>query len=89
MKEFTRINVIVDYGKYTKNIKKYMINIFIGCAMKENRLLVIIEDIPVSIWQGFKELCEVYNLPYHTLKAKPFPRKWNEFEILKLPFRQK
>jgi len=66
-----------------------MINIFIEFAMKENknRLLLTKGKVPVSIWQGFKELCEVYNLPYHSLKSKPFPRKWKEFEILKLPFR--
>lgn len=55
--------------------------------MKENRLLVTINNKPISIWQGFKELCEVYDLPYHTLKQKPFPRQWREFEVLKLPFR--
>ncbi len=52
-----------------------------------HRLVLTINKIPVGVWQGFKELCKVYNLPYHTLKQKPFPRKWNEFEILKLPFR--
>lgn len=52
-------------------------------------MLVLVENNnPVSIWQGFKELCKAYNLPYHTLKQKPFPRKWNEYEIFKLPFRK-
>jgi len=55
--------------------------------LKTNRLLVTISKKPVSIWQGFKELCDVYSLPYHTLKAKPFPRKWKQYEIIKLPFR--
>ena len=53
------------------------------------RLLLTTNKNPVSIWQGFKELCEVYKLPYHSLKSKPFPRKWKEFEVLKLPFRKK
>jgi hypothetical protein len=59
------------------------------CAIMDEmyRLLVTINSTPVSIWQGFKELCEAYDLPYHSLKQKPFPRQWREFEVLKLPFR--
>lgn len=62
-----------------------------------NRLLLIINGSPASIWQGFKEVCREYNLPYHTLKQIPFPRKWKKvennglfvYEIIKLPFRSK
>ena len=53
----------------------------------KNALLLTINKEPVSTWQGFKELCEAYDLPYHSLKSKPFPRQWREFEVLKLPFR--
>lgn len=51
------------------------------------RLLVLINKTPASIWQGFKELCKAYNLPYHTLKSQPFPRQCNEYEILRVPWR--
>ena len=57
------------------------------------RLLLIINETPVSIWQGFKELCYVNNLPYHSIKNKPFPRSCEidgiNYKIEKLPFRLK
>lgn len=52
-----------------------------------NRLLVTINGTPDSIWQGFTEVCKVFDLPYHNLKDKPFPRRHNEIVIYKLPFR--
>ena len=53
------------------------------------RLLVTINGEPASIWQGFKEVCGVYGLPYNTLKGKPFPRKHGDIVVHRLPFRSR
>lgn len=53
------------------------------------RLLVTIDGEPNSTWQGFTEVCQVFDLPYNTLKSKPWPRSHGNVTIYKLPFRAK
>ena len=42
-----------------------------------------------AIWGSLTEICEVYELPYHSIKDKPYPIKINGFTIRKLKYRTK
>jgi len=39
-----------------------------------------------EVWSSLTGLCKAYDLPYHSLKTKPFPYEWNglRFEKLKI-----
>ena len=53
-----------------------------------NKILIEKEDYR-AIWGSLTEICEVYKLPYHSIKDKPYPIKINGFTIRKLKYRTK
>lgn len=53
--------------------------------MKRQNIIVIVAP-QIETWGNFKKMCEAKGLPYHSLKALPFPITWNDFIIHKVPF---
>lgn len=47
-------------------------------------VIIIITPTSIESWSNFKKMCEEKKLPYHSLKMKPFPIIWGEYEIQKL-----
>lgn len=52
-----------------------------------NIIVILKDNKPIATYGGIKEICEVFNLPYHSLKAKKFPFSYDEYTFYKLPFR--
>ena len=56
--------------------------------MQRKNIIVMIIPNEVPVVRGnFKKLCEEYNLPYHSLKMKPFPITHENVVIHRVPFK--
>jgi len=42
-----------------------------------------------GVWGSLTEICDVYELPYHSIKDKPFPIHIEGFVIRKVKYRTK
>lgn len=42
-----------------------------------------------ALWGGLTEICEVYGLPYHSIKDKPYPIRINGFTLRKVKYKCK
>jgi hypothetical protein len=49
----------------------------------ERKNIITIVKPTVETFGNFKKLCEIKNLPYHSLKGEKFPIIYEEFEIHK------
>lgn len=55
--------------------------------MQRQSVIIMTRPGKEPICRGnFKKLCEEFNLPYHSLKAKKFPIELNEGIIFRVPF---
>lgn len=53
----------------------------------KNIIVITKEGVPIGCFGSLTETCEVYNLPYGTLKAKKFPVESRGLKLYKMPFR--
>jgi hypothetical protein len=53
-----------------------------------NRLIIEKEEYR-GVWGALTEICKVYNLPYHSIKDKPFPIEVDGYVIRKVKYRVK
>lgn len=54
---------------------------------RENIIVITKEGVPIGCFGSLTEICEVYNLPYGSLKAKKFPLESRGLKLYKMPFR--
>lgn len=55
--------------------------------MQRKNIIVVIENGVPECFGNFKKMCEVKNLPYHSLKMKPFPITYNATIIHRVEFK--
>lgn len=55
--------------------------------MERNNVIVFLKDGEApEVFGNFKKLCDIKELPYHSLKAKKFPIFYKEYSIYKVEF---
>lgn len=57
--------------------------------MERRHIIVLIKGQQVETWGSLKEICDVHELPYHSLKAKRFPFEYEGFTFHKPEYRTK
>ena len=55
--------------------------------MQRKNIIVFITVDRVSVYGNFKKCCDIENLPYHSLKMKPFPITHENVVIHRVPFK--
>jgi hypothetical protein len=51
---------------------------------------LIIEKVNYrAVWTALTDICKVYNLPYHSIKDKPYPIEVNGYTISKIKYKTK
>lgn len=58
-------------------------------SMKRNNIIIIGYGSIIEAWGSLTELCQVHDLPYHTLKLKKFPFNYEGIYFKKIPYRTK
>lgn len=52
--------------------------------------MIIVEKTEYrAIWGSLKEICKIYNFPYHSLKDKAYPIKINSYILRKVTYKTK
>jgi len=54
--------------------------------MKRQKVIIVTQGEKVRCYGNFKKACEAENLPYHSLKMKPFPVCLDQIRIDKVDF---
>ncbi len=57
--------------------------------MERRHIIILTKGEQFETWGSLKEICDVHDLPYHSLKALKFPFQYQGFSFHKTEYRTK